>query len=953
MLAGAVPSGGLAEARDPAAVLASRLDPGGHDAAGRASASTGPLPWLSAVPAALGADPEWGSYLADRAVLVAGLRDTVTAQARAWTPTSAPAWAAPLVDRDSALAGNLAVWRAAHAIEDADRRPTGAAQPAIGDAREQRALEVRVTRLLGDEHAASSRWAPLADSTEPRLTADPYWPTLADRLSAVDRAGIDITALTQAVGADGPLPDEQPAAALWWRLAGRLSPAAMTATDHSDPGSLRPAWTHVLADIVGEQAAGRVLADPAWPALVAAVTHAGRGGWEPETVLSMAYDLLQGGQPDDQPLRPDELATALGWRIRLLPDQASTALPDSDAATEMGSRPAEPPADDRATPPADLDRLPGSDDIPDPDDDPGTRPPAAEPRADEHAVGGLGAEPDGPIGGTLAALERADQQRPDHAADRTRFPAVAAVPRARMVELNALAEAFFTGHYPGSWAADYLRERTGTDPTGTDPRFTVGYAPAGWTALTRYLRSVGVTDTEIVGAGLGVRASAGTVIDRFRDRLIFPIKAADPDRPGRLETRGFIARRNPAHSDDDRAGPKYLNTPDTDLFTKGHELYGLAEHAAALTAGATPVLVEGPLDAIAITLAGEGRYVGVAPLGTAFTNTQADALRPHLSTRQHGAGGPGRTPIIVATDNDRAGRHAAHRAFWQLTARGEDPRQLHLPPGTDPAELLQTGGPAVLLASLEGAPPLAGQIIADRTAALTDRLDTIEGRVEATRRAADVLGALPPGRWLKGATNLAAQFGVAAQTAINEVLDAGHAWTEDPHGRASQRLSERVPEPAPTPVAPSAEPTARWAALVTDLAGSDVTADSHWPVLAEHLSRAQATGYNVDSRLRVLLAGRPLPAEHALRNLDLRLIGDCPGALPPPDPTAVRDNQTQYERAAGRRMAIADQNTAREQVHTTRGSAVRAARRDPDPPRVPAPPPDPASPRPGSSTRRL
>lgn len=656
------------------------------------------------------------------------------------------------------------------------------------------------------------------------------------------------------------------------------------------------------------RAAVRVLADPAWPALVAAVTHAGRGGWEPETVLSMAYDLLQGGQPDDQPLRPDELATALGWRIRLLADLAVAACrapePDPEPADEPGS---------------DHDRHPDG------------------PMADEH-------EPAGRVGGAPGAVDRAR--------DRVRLGGTAGVPRARIAELNALAEEFFTGRYPGSWAADYLRERTGTDPAG-DARFPVGYAPAGWTALTRHLRSRGVSDIEIVGAGLGARTSTGTVIDRFRDRLIFPIRAASPDRPDLLETRGFIARRNPAMTDEDRAGPKYLNTPDTDLFTKGRELYGLADNMAALAAGATPVLVEGPLDALAVTLAGDGRYVGVAPLGTAFTDTQADALRPYISTRPRDDGEPGRAPIIVATDNDRAGQQAAHRAFWQLAGRGEDPRQLLLPPGTDPADLLHTDGPTVLRASLDRAGPLATQVIADRTATLADRLDTIEGRVAATRRAADVLGALPPNKWADGATRIADQFGVAPQTAINEVLDAGHAWTEDPNGLARQRLSERVPEPAPTPAALPADPADRWAGLVTDLAGSDVTVDPHWPVLAAHLTRADATGYNVDNRLQVLLALRPLPDQHALRDLDLRLVGDWPGCLPPPDPTVVRDNIAQHERTARRRMAIADQNTAREQVRATRTPAVRPTRRDPAPPRVPVPPPAPTPPTPGAPARRL
>ena len=196
-----------------------------------------------------------------------------------------------------------------------------------------RTFDNRVTRLLGDPHAATARWKPLADSIDPRITTDPYWPTLADRLAVAERAGIDITNLTRTVGTDTPLPDEQPAAALWWRLSGHLSPAVMAATDHSASDTLRPAWTPGLVDVVGARGAGRVLADPAWPALVAAVTCAQGSGWEPRQVLDTAHDLLRGGQPDDQPLRPNELTTALVWRIGLLTNATPARLDDNWADT--------------------------------------------------------------------------------------------------------------------------------------------------------------------------------------------------------------------------------------------------------------------------------------------------------------------------------------------------------------------------------------------------------------------------------------------------------------------------------------------------------------------------------------------------------------------------------------------------------------------------------------------
>ena len=334
---------GLADARDVAAVLDWRLDPTGR----RSTTSSGtgsPLSWLPAVPDALSADPEWGTYLRDRATQVSATATEVAARANGWTPTSAPGWALTIIDRDPALAADLAVWRAANDVPDTDRRPTGPPLPAAADARAQRALDQRVTRLLGDPRAATARWKPLADSIDERITADPYWPTLADRLTIAERAGIDITSLTHAVGGESPLPDEQPAAALWWRLSRHLSPAATTATDHSVSDTLRPDWTPVLGDIVGADAADRVLADPAWPALVAAVTHARRDGWDAEQLLTTAHDLLLGGQPEDEPLRPDELATALVWRIGMLTDTA---------ATHDGYSPPD-PADE---PPIDLDDL--------------------------------------------------------------------------------------------------------------------------------------------------------------------------------------------------------------------------------------------------------------------------------------------------------------------------------------------------------------------------------------------------------------------------------------------------------------------------------------------------------------------------------------------------------------------------------------------------------------------
>src|SRR5215217_9030952 len=121
--------------------------------------------------------------------------------------------------------------------------------------------------------------------------------------------------------------------------------------------------------------------------------------------------------------------------------------------------------------------------------------------------------------------------------------------------------------------------------------------------------------------GVAVTASTGRLIDRFRDRVVFPII-----HDGQIL--GFVGRRRPDLSDADRAGPKaepkYLNTGDTPLFHKGAQLFGALENQ--LSNGATPVIVEGPMDAIAVTLASQGRYIGVAPLGTSLTEEQAHQL---------------------------------------------------------------------------------------------------------------------------------------------------------------------------------------------------------------------------------------------------------------------------------------------------------------------------------------
>ncbi|MGY1631885.1 MobF family relaxase [Geodermatophilus sp. SYSU D01186] len=717
----------LDSAHDPAAVLDWRLYVRGP---------AGPLPWLPGVPAALADDPHWGPYLAARADHLTACAARVAEATAAMTATGAPGWARPLLDPDHAeLRAGLAVWRAALAVPDSDRRPAGPPRPATAERRHQRRLDEAIAATAPARGA--SVWVALADSIDPRLRRDPHWPALADRVAAADRAGLDAAGLLAAVAAQRPLPDELPAAALWWRLAPHLTPATVPAP----PGAavLRPDWCTTLLELLPD--GQRVMTSPAWPALVAAVTTGGRGGWSPADLLTAAVAGLPIAASGNR--RASELTEALVFRVAALTDPEPVRAPE--------------PLPPDLRPPDDADRLA-------PVDDPAAgsvalpvnslRDPPEAPFDLDHDTD----RPEGPPAYVTPDPFRWTGRDTTDDADyllEQHFWATAAVGRNRLIELNGQAAAFFTDRYPTSWAPGYLRQRLGNDLTA-DARFSPGHAPGGWTALVDHLRSRGATEEELLAAGLAQRTRTGTVIDRFRDRLTFPIRDIDG------VIRGFVARRSPAAPDRGSAGPKYLNTPATDLYRKGEHLLGLFESRAALAAGATPALVEGPLDALALTVAGDGETVGVAALGTALTDPQADLLRPYIR-----GDGPG---VLVATDADDAGLRAAERMYWQLTARDDDPRHLLLPDGLDPADLLEQGA-AALRAAIEAASTLADHLL-DACVTGTAPDGNPGALLQTVRDAAAIISASPPSRWLDRIDWVTEALNVSPGTVHAAVLDA-------------------------------------------------------------------------------------------------------------------------------------------------------------------------------------
>lgn len=721
----------LTGAGDPAAVLDWRLD-----ATGLRGSRPGPLPWIPAIPSRLREHAEWGPYLTARVRLVIDLANTVHDQAL--TTGRTPAWLASTLGQPTGQTiADLTVWRAAMAVPDADLRPTGERQFPRAAARWQRHLDRRVA---GDRQPALAEWGPLLRHLEPRLAGDEFTPTLAARLAQLSASGLNARTLLHTAAGEGQLPDDHAAAALWWRIARHLTPAVTAALDTDQP--LTTAWTTTLADTIGAERAHELQASRWWPALITAVDHGVRQGWTPT-------DLLTAGTGDQQ---VDD-CLALVWRISTLTDP--THARDDEPEPQ-------PPADE---PPADLwDGFEAANPIlignPHVDDQQGDVVLAGEAPFD-----GEGEEDRGDdlwlqamIRNSLGVPEPTDQdvrrmfERADAWRDCPSTPE-------RLAEINQLTAVFYADRLPGSWAQPYLASRFGVDLTG-HADLQPGYAPNGWTTLIHHLHTLGVTDAEMLAAGVATIASTGRLIDRFRDRAVFPIRHEGV-------ILGFVARRHPDRTDQDKAGPKYLNTGDTPLFHKGDQLYT----TGSLGPDSTPVIVEGPMDAIAVTLATSGRYVGVAPLGTSLTDEQA----AQLSQLGH------RTPI-VATDADLAGRVAAERDYWILSPYGHDPRYAELPEGTDPAALLALGRAGTLTAALDNTTPLADELIDERFA----HLPAADAALEALR----VLAAQPPGHWETGVHDIADRLPVPVSVLRTTLADLVTAWNEDPRGRAQVALRD-------------------------------------------------------------------------------------------------------------------------------------------------------------------
>lgn len=259
---------------------------------------------------------------------------------------------------------------------------------------------------------------------------------------------------------------------------------------------------------------------------------------------------------------------------------------------------------------------------------------------------------------------------------------------------------------------------------GAQRDWGTGYAPGTWTAVTDHLRGQGFSDDLIEASGLAARSSK-TLVDVFRDRSVFPVCVPDGS------VAGFIARAAPNAASD---APKCI-TPRRPTTAAGRVLFGLHEGLPVLSAGAVPVIVEGPVDAMAVTTAGSGRYVGVAPFGTAFTADQLRALVGACDLRSRG--------VLAASDSDEAGQKAAVRAYDLLSGVTGRPMTVASPPGEDPAGLFAARGEALRLALDHLARPLADTVIDARIAKCESLLDSVDGQFNALGDVAPVIARSP------------------------------------------------------------------------------------------------------------------------------------------------------------------------------------------------------------------
>lgn len=346
-------------------------------------------------------------------------------------------------------------------------------------------------------------------------------------------------------------------------------------------------------------------------------------------------------------------------------------------------------------------------------------------------------------------VPRDESQRPARKSDEL-FELMRKIERDLQVQLKS--------HQP---AVDYLKSR-GIDGA-TAKRFGIGYAPSGWSHLLDQFGTSTEATERLLALGMIIRKDNGQHYDRFRDRLMFPIK----DSRGR--TIGFGGRVLGNEE------PKYLNSPETTLFHKGRELYGLYEARQALRNIERLVVVEGYMDVVG--LAQHGIDYATATLGTATTDEHLNRLFRICDE------------VSFCFDGDRAGRAAAWRALENALPQIREGRQIRfvfLPDGQDPDSYVQENSASDFEKELHEAVPLSDYLINELSSQVD--MNSVDGRARLGELARPLISKIPAGIYKELLIErLAESVGLPARK-LEAILSRDRPAT----GRDQQRIATRL-----------------------------------------------------------------------------------------------------------------------------------------------------------------